>query len=60
MFATRISTRNRRNGLLSSVFVGRCPACGQHRRHTSDGLRACPCGKVYQLIVTAVVGAEVA
>lgn len=58
--ATRISTRNRRNGLTASLYVVDCPGCGQPRRHTQDGLRACPCGQAYQLVVTAVIGTEAA
>lgn len=59
--ATRISTRNRRNGLTACLYViSGCPGCGQPRRHTQDGLRTCPCGQAYRLVVTAVIGAEAA
>jgi len=57
---TQVRTVNHRNGITSSIFVSRCPRCSQPRRHTRDGLRQCACGLVYQLVVTALIGAEVA
>lgn len=53
---TCVRTVSPRSGLISPLYVTRCPACLTYRRHQSDGLRRCGCGQLYRLVVTAVVG----
>jgi hypothetical protein len=53
---TRVSTVSPRSGLVSPMYITRCPACSTYRRHQSDGLRRCGCGQLYRIVVTAVVG----
>lgn len=57
--ATRGSALTHKGNILSSWYISRCPACLTHRRHNKDGVRRCPCGQVYRVVVGSSVGAEV-
>jgi hypothetical protein len=54
LFAVCITSTSRR-GLAARWYVVTCPACRLRRVHVADGIRRCPCGRNYRLVVGAAV-----